>query len=326
MMYFLDVCTDSSFLSMILLMKNFIEIVCIIVPILLILLSSIDVGKIVINPDPKNSQKAISMLIKRSIAAVTIFFLPTIVGVFLSLLGKANYTTTACWNNANTDTINSFRETEKLEKEAEEQEKKAIKEAADAQRLIDQAAREAQREENAANADKAAANANPFSSGTATGLAAKMIAMAQNEYNNRDQYRLPYRYTERLWAIGGTYDYAWCAAFVAVMSKESGVNEKVQKLATGVWSYKSHFQSGANGIRYELSAGHGGTYVPKTGDYIFFDWDGLPNAPDGPDHIGLVKGISGDKVLIIDGNYGGSIADRSMLLTDKDIIGYGVWE
>ena len=85
MMYFLDVCTDSSFLSMILLIKHVIEVVCIIVPVLLIVLSSVDVGKIVINPDPKNSQKAISMLIKRSIAAVAIFFLPTISGLLLKI-------------------------------------------------------------------------------------------------------------------------------------------------------------------------------------------------------------------------------------------------
>lgn len=326
MIYFLDACTDSSFLSIILLVKNILELICILVPILLILMSSIDIGKIVLNPDPKNSKKAMSMLIKRCIAAVALFFVPTFVNLLLSFLGKVSYTTTACWNNANSSTISVYKAAEEAEKQAEKDKIKTEKDAAATQRAINAATREAQRAENAEAADKAAANANPFSSGTATGLAAKMIAMAQNEYDNKENYRFPYRYTERLWAIDGTYDYAWCAAFVAVMSKESGVNEKVQYLATGVWSYKSHFQSEKNGVRYEISQAHGGSYVPKMGDYIFFDWDKLPNASDGPDHIGLVKGISGSRVLIIDGNCSNSICDRSMELTDANIIGYGVWE
>ena len=117
-MMYLDVCTDSSFLSMILLMKNVLEIICIIGPIILILMSGIDVGKIVINPDPKNSQKAISMLIKRSIAAVAVFFLPTIANLFLGMVGQASYTTTACWTNANTTTIEVYRAAEQAEKEA----------------------------------------------------------------------------------------------------------------------------------------------------------------------------------------------------------------
>ena len=50
-------------------------------------MSSIDVSKIVLNPNPKKSKKATSMLVKRTIAAVAVFFIPTFVSIILGIIG-----------------------------------------------------------------------------------------------------------------------------------------------------------------------------------------------------------------------------------------------
>ncbi len=58
----------------------------IIVPILLIIMGSIDFGKAVISSDDNAIKNAINILIKRSIAAVVIFFIPTIISAVISLV------------------------------------------------------------------------------------------------------------------------------------------------------------------------------------------------------------------------------------------------
>ncbi len=52
-MNFLATCTDPGILSVILLFNRLFEIICILVPIGLILMASVEVGKITMNPDQK---------------------------------------------------------------------------------------------------------------------------------------------------------------------------------------------------------------------------------------------------------------------------------
>lgn len=59
----------------------------VLVPILLIVLGSIDLGQAVISEDKDNLKKATSRLIKRALAAVAIFFVPLIVKVLLDISG-----------------------------------------------------------------------------------------------------------------------------------------------------------------------------------------------------------------------------------------------
>lgn len=61
-------------------------IIKIVVPLLLILLGMIDLGKAVISSDEKAIKTSTNMLIKRFIAAVVIFFIPTIVNALFSVL------------------------------------------------------------------------------------------------------------------------------------------------------------------------------------------------------------------------------------------------
>lgn len=75
------------------------------IPIILVVLGTIDLGKAVIASDDKKIKEAQSMLIKRAIYAVAIFFVTTIVTVLMSIVAsgadETEVTTDSwagCWN------------------------------------------------------------------------------------------------------------------------------------------------------------------------------------------------------------------------------------
>ena len=86
---------------------GFMPIIQIGIPMLLIVLGSIDLGKAVIASDDKEVKQATSRLIKRCIYAVAIFFVVTIVNLLLNLVGDMQDPKTgnidpgswwACWS------------------------------------------------------------------------------------------------------------------------------------------------------------------------------------------------------------------------------------
>ncbi len=113
---FMNVCDSSGTLSVILMIKHVITFFKILVPIILILVSAYDLFFTVI--DVKN--KVYSKIMKRMIALVCIFFIPTFLGLFFNLIGTSNLFNSSCWTNANTETIAVLRNQEKLAEEAEE--------------------------------------------------------------------------------------------------------------------------------------------------------------------------------------------------------------
>ena len=60
----------------------------VVVPILLILFGMIDLGKAVVSNDEKAIKSATSSLIKRAIAAVVLFFLPTLVSAIFTIVAQ----------------------------------------------------------------------------------------------------------------------------------------------------------------------------------------------------------------------------------------------
>lgn len=57
------------------------------IPVLLIVLGSIDLGKAVVAQAEDEIKKATGILVKRAIAGVIIFFIPSIVGVIFGMIG-----------------------------------------------------------------------------------------------------------------------------------------------------------------------------------------------------------------------------------------------
>lgn len=62
----------------------------IVIPLLLIIFGMIDLGKAVISSDEKAVNKAATSLLKRVIAGVCIFFVPTLVSVIFNMVGSFN--------------------------------------------------------------------------------------------------------------------------------------------------------------------------------------------------------------------------------------------
>lgn len=94
-------CDDpsSTLVQVIALVRFILNIICIAVPIIMILMGTIDLFKAVTagkDDDIKKKQKA---LITRIIAGVLVFLVPTIVMLIMSLLGAGGNWKT-CWDNA----------------------------------------------------------------------------------------------------------------------------------------------------------------------------------------------------------------------------------
>jgi hypothetical protein len=86
--------------------KGLFPIIQIGIPILLIVMGTIDLGKAVMSSDDKEIKGATGKLIKRAIAAVAVFFVATIVSLLMGMFGKTDIegedTTSwsACWKAA----------------------------------------------------------------------------------------------------------------------------------------------------------------------------------------------------------------------------------
>lgn len=96
-------------------LKSILTIIQFAIPILLIIMGSIDLGKAVLSSDDKEIKGATSKLIKRAIAAVAVFFIPLIVNLLINMVGdsgskkegvvKSNFWT--CWSNKESTVTNS---------------------------------------------------------------------------------------------------------------------------------------------------------------------------------------------------------------------------
>lgn len=100
----LDYCDDLR--PIILFIKGILQIIQIGIPIILIVMGSIDLGKAVLSSDDKEIKGATSKLIKRAIAAIAVFFVATIVSLLMNLFAntgaddniKGTQDWRDCWN------------------------------------------------------------------------------------------------------------------------------------------------------------------------------------------------------------------------------------
>lgn len=152
-------------------------------------------------------------------------------------------------------------------------------------------------------------------------------------------------YTEYNYNMGdfsAGYSYAWCATFVSWALLQGRATDQN---STSDWC-RNHFYdydyiwrevgcgNWANQLNYggyfKYSEYQGGSYIPKSGDLIFFSWSSIALAED---HIGIVVDCDGSTVWTIEGNTGsaegledegGGVYFKSYALDYKYITGYGV--
>lgn len=131
-----------------------------------------------------------------------------------------------------------------------------------------------------------------------------IIEIARKEIGNKggEKYWRWYGFNQRV---------NWCAIFVSWCANESGIMNNsipIFSLCTdGEKWYKEH------------SKWKNKSYIPQTGDIIFFDWNGDGHVQ----HIGIVEKVENDKVYTIEGNSKDEVRNKNYSLTNKSIYGYG---
>lgn len=103
-------CSDYGLATYLHIVKEALNIIHLVVPIILIIMLSVDFAKMVINPNDPQKKKSTSIK-NKFIAAVFIFFIPYIVGLLLSLISGSMSDISGCWNSAD-EIFNTMRETE----------------------------------------------------------------------------------------------------------------------------------------------------------------------------------------------------------------------
>jgi preprotein translocase subunit SecG len=78
---------------------NIMNLIKIVIPILLIIFGSLDLGKAVVAGDDKEVAKAQNMLVKRVITAAAVFFIVPLITLVMSLVSDAKWTN--CLNKEN---------------------------------------------------------------------------------------------------------------------------------------------------------------------------------------------------------------------------------
>lgn len=130
----------------------------------------------------------------------------------------------------------------------------------------------------------------PGSGGGATGSAAELIRVARQEIGYAGGYKFYTWYGFPGWVH-------WCACFVSWCATEAGLVE--QGL---IHTFSGCTETGMEAFRakgqWQEGFYYGGSYIPKPGDIIFFDWNNSGDA----DHVGIVESVENGMVYTIEGN------------------------
>ena len=104
----------------------------------------------------------------------------------------------------------------------------------------------------------------------------------------------------------------WCAAFVsAIAIKQFGKTEATELFPLSANCAGIINRAKKKGIWIENDA-----YVPSPDDWILYDWSdkGVGDDTTSYDHVGIVKDVSGNKIIVIEGNRNDKCAYREQPL------------
>lgn len=115
-----------------------------------------------------------------------------------------------------------------------------------------------------------------------------------------------------------TYTDAWCATFISACAIKCGYTEIIPTECSCEQMISLFKKLGA---WVENDA-----YTPSTGDIIFYDWqdNGAGDNAGRSDHVGIVEKISGNTLVIIEGNCSDSVKRRTLKVNGQYIRGYGI--
>ena len=99
-----DICKSGSEMTMVFgLVKFILRVICIVVPVVMIVLGTIDLFKAVTAGKDEEIKKRQKALITRLIAGIIVFLVPSIVSLLMELIGQSSTkedSWKSCWDNA----------------------------------------------------------------------------------------------------------------------------------------------------------------------------------------------------------------------------------
>ena len=108
-----DICKNDSEMAMVFgLVKFILSVICIVVPVVMILLGTIDLFKAVTAGKDEEIKKRQKALITRLIAGIIVFLVPSIVSLLMGLIGQSSKTTDSwksCWDHASSSWKSLFK-------------------------------------------------------------------------------------------------------------------------------------------------------------------------------------------------------------------------
>ena len=104
-----------------------------------------------------------------------------------------------------------------------------------------------------------------------------------------------------------SYDWAWCAATMSALAIKLGYTEiiPIEMSCSRMIDIAKKM-----GIWVEDES-----VTPKAGWFLLYDWDEKNRKGDNlgdPEHIGIVEKVKGNKITIIEGNYGNKVQRREV--------------
>ena len=100
-----SMCENASFLSTVYYIKNIIFIISIMIPIVLVVLLTLDLARAVVAGDENRMKEAQNHAIKRILYSVIIIVVPIVVNAVFTTLGKGGVDGLDCYNNATKEKI-----------------------------------------------------------------------------------------------------------------------------------------------------------------------------------------------------------------------------
>lgn len=114
-----------------------------------------------------------------------------------------------------------------------------------------------------------------------------------------------------------SYTDSWCSTFVSTVAIQTNLTEIIPT-ECGCDRHIALFQQLGAWVEQD-------DYVPLPGDLIFYTWkvvEGEADCQRASDHVGIVMGVAGNQILVIEGNNGDGVRTRCVTIDDPTIRGF----
>ncbi len=118
-----------------------------------------------------------------------------------------------------------------------------------------------------------------------------------------------------------TYQDAWCSGFASAVAIAAGMTDIIPT-ECGCEKHVELFRKMGSWVENDA-------YVPKPGDYVFYNWDddakdfATTDCTAPADHVGIVTAVNGSHITVIEGNKRDAVGYRPLEVNGQYIRGYG---